>query len=88
MAERTYQVLFQPSALKGLRKLSSNLQDRIIAATTRLEEEPRPLGCKKLTNGSYRIRVGDYRVVYDIFDDRILVLVLSVKHRREVYREI
>lgn len=86
MANRTYQVLFQPSALKNLSKLPASLSDRITKATQALEADPRPPGCKKLSNGSYRIRIGDYRVVYDVLDDRVIVLVLHVKHRREVYR--
>jgi mRNA interferase RelE/StbE len=52
-----------------------------------LEQEPRPSGCRKLTGESqYRVRVGDYRIVYDVRDRELLVLVLRVAHRRDVYR--
>jgi mRNA interferase RelE/StbE len=52
-----------------------------------LEADPRPSGCKKLTNSElWRIRVGDYRVVYSIEDAKLVVLVVRVGHRREIYR--
>ena len=59
---------------------------RIADAMTRLADQPRPPGCKKLTGiDAWRIRVGDFRVVYEIHDDRLLVLVVRIGHRREVY---
>lgn len=55
-----------------------------------MREEPRPRGCRKLRGGvnNYRIRIGEYRIVYDIDDDALTVLILRVRHRREVYRGI
>ncbi|WP_372726681.1 type II toxin-antitoxin system RelE/ParE family toxin [Nostoc sp. TCL26-01] len=71
------------------RKLSQELQDRIQTKIDDLAIEPRPNGVKKLKGeeNSYRIRVGDYRVIYDIFDDVLLVSVVSVGHRSEVYKD-
>jgi len=71
------------------RKLSQQLQDRIQTQIDDLAIEPRPNGVKKLKGeeNSYRIRVGDYRVIYDIFDDFLLVSVVEVGHRSEVYKD-
>ena len=65
------------------------IQSRIIARATALAENPRPHGVRTLTNaalGTYRVRVGDYRIVYDIEDDVLLVLIVRVAHRSDVYR--
>ncbi|GAX34636.1 type II toxin-antitoxin system RelE family toxin [Nodularia sp. NIES-3585] len=84
-----YEVKFTKGARKMFRKLSQELQDRIQTKIDDLAIEPRPNGVKKLKGeeNSYRIRVGDYRVVYDIFDDVVLVSVVSVGHRSEVYKD-
>ena len=70
-------------------KLSQQLLDRIQTKIDDLAIEPRPKGVKKLKGeeNSYRIRVGDYRVIYDIFDDVLLVSVVEVGHRSEVYKD-
>lgn len=61
---------------------------RILEALNALADDPRPPGCIKLQGGEgeLRIRIGDYRVVYDVVDDELVVLILRVGHRREVYR--
>ena len=61
---------------------------RIIGALEELEADPRPAGASSLVgySGALRIRVGDWRVVYRVVDERLLVLVLQVGHRREIYR--
>jgi mRNA interferase RelE/StbE len=72
--------------LRGLtdRKLYHRLREAIDALAT----APRPQGCTKLsgTKNIYRVRVGDHRIVYQIVDDRLLVLVIDLGHRREIYR--
>jgi len=85
-----YAVTFKTSALKEIRRLPKPLAERILAKTTSLGQEPRPPGCIKLAGGSslWRIRVGDYRVVYAIDDASKRVDVRIVAHRREVYRDI
>jgi mRNA interferase RelE/StbE len=84
-----YEVKFTSGARKMFRKLSQQLQDRIQTKIDDLAIEPRPNGVKKLKGeeNSYRIRVGDYRVIYDIFDDVLLVSVVEVGHRSEVYKD-
>ena len=84
-----YEVKFTKVARKMFRKLSQELQDRIQTKIDDLAIEPRPNGVKKLKGeeNSYRIRVGDYRVIYEIFDDVLLVSVVSVGHRSEVYKD-
>ena len=83
-----YDVRFAPKAEKALGKLDRPIAQRIADAVTALAEEPRPAGCKKLSgeDGTYRIRVGDYRVLYSIDDGELTVLVVDMAHRREVYR--
>jgi len=75
-------------ALRALtdRKLYLHLRNTIDA----LAVEPRPHGCTKLSGGKdiYRVRVGDYRMVYQVIDDRLCVLVVDIGHRREIYRTI
>jgi len=84
----TYRVFFQPSALRELRKLARDVQVRILARVEALAKEPRPAGVKRLAGmkGLYRLRVADYRVIYRVRDDRLIVLVVRVGHRRDVYR--
>jgi mRNA interferase RelE/StbE len=84
----SYKVEFYNSARKQFRKLPPDIQKRIQAKINELAIEPRPNGIKKLQSDDnlYRIRVGDYRVVYEIKDDILLVIVIRVKHRSEVYK--
>ena len=83
-----YRVLFKPSADKALRKLPVSVQKRIVAAVDGLEDNPRPPDAVKLTGERdlWRIRVGDYRVIYSIDDKRLIVLVVRIAHRKDVYR--
>lgn len=83
-----YTIVYKPSVAKSLRKLDRQTARRLLAAIAELADDPRPPGCRQLTggDGELRIRVGDHRVVYDVEDDVLIVLVLKVGHRREVYR--
>ena len=82
----TYTVKLIPRAERNLYSFQADLRDRIIDALERLKNNPRPSGCKKLkSRDAYRIRVGDYRVVYEIHDDVLIVLIVRVAHRREAY---
>ena len=75
------------SAQKQLVHIDRQDHPRIIAAIRSLADDPRPPGSKKLSGRpAWRIRVGPYRVIYEIYDDQLLVLVVTVGHRREVYR--
>lgn len=83
-----YQVLLERAAERDLKRLSVDVHDRVIEAIKGLSSNPRPHGCKKLAGSSndWRIRVGDYRVLYEIADTIRIVRVNRVRHRREVYR--
>jgi len=83
----SYSVEVKPSARKELERLPEGLIARIFPRLEMLGDEPRPPGCKKLKGGQqeWRIRVGDYRVVYTIDDARSRVSVMRIRHRSEVY---
>ena len=85
-----YRVGFAPSVKADMRRLRRDVQERALARIEVLGEEPRPAGSLRLRNrdGIYRIRVGDYRVVYAIYDERLEVHVLRVRHRSIVYRNL
>lgn len=84
----TYRIVLAPPAARQLRKFDPHVRRRIQAAIELLANEPRPPLANKLVGGSgeWRIRTGDYRIVYEIEDGRLLVLVLRVGHRREIYQ--
>ncbi|MEC4813850.1 MAG: type II toxin-antitoxin system RelE/ParE family toxin [Scytonema sp. PMC 1069.18] len=82
-----YQVELSPSAKKQLRKLSADIRERILVKLEDLAQNPRPDGVKKLESESlYRVRVGSYRIIYEIKDDVLLVTIVRVGHRRDVYK--
>lgn len=84
-----YAITFAKSARKELEKLPPPVVARIFPKIEALAKFPRPPGCQKLkgNNALWRIRVGDYRVLYEIDDQRCVVDISSVGHRREVYRD-
>lgn len=84
----TYRIDFSAAAVRQLRKLDGRARRRVQAAVELLAQEPRPAGAKKLVggNGEWRVRTGNYRIVYEIDDGVLVVLVLAIGHRREIYR--
>ena len=85
----SYRVLIKPSAAREIEAVDQKRdRQRIVARILALADEPRPIGSEKLAGQSerYRIRVGRYRIVYSIRDDELLVLVVRVAHRKDVYR--
>jgi mRNA interferase RelE/StbE len=84
----TYRIEFTPKAERQFRALPVSVQRRLRKRIDRLAAHPRPRGVEKLEGGEglLRIRVGSYRVIYVVEDDRLLVLVIRIGHRREVYR--
>jgi mRNA interferase RelE/StbE len=83
----SYTLAYKPSVERELAKLPRSILQRADAAIQELTETPRPPGCIKLTGvDAYRLRVGDYRIVYTIDDPGRLVVIHAVRHRREVYR--
>ena len=83
----SYSVEVRKSAQKSLARISPPYQQRILEAIRQLGDAPRPQGAKKLTGReAWRIRIGAYRVIYEIHDDRLLVLVVVVGHRGDISR--
>ena len=84
---KSYRVIIERPAWRQLMKLDDKIQDRINDVIFALENDPRPSGCKKLKGAqfSYRVRVGDFRVLCDVFDDVLIVLVVTVGDRKDVY---
>lgn len=84
----SYRIEWKSSALKELRKLPSDAIGRIVIAVKALEENPFPHGSRKLVGGrsSYRIREGDYRVIYTIAAEVLLIEIIKVGHRKDVYK--
>ncbi len=85
----SYKVEFSKAASKQFKKLPVNLQGRIQIKIDELATEPRPDGVKKLKDreNAYRIKVGDYRILYKIIDDILLITVIKIGHRKDVYRD-
>ena len=82
-----YKIEIHRKALKELKRTDRQDRVRILEAIDRLAEDPRPSGSKKLSDSDdWRIRVGMYRVVYRISEQRLMVLVVRIGHRRDVYR--
>ncbi|WP_237200825.1 type II toxin-antitoxin system RelE family toxin [Rothia nasimurium] len=84
-----YSVTFKPSAAKELRKINKNDQTCIAKKIHELASNPYPPGTKKIVggDGELRLRVGNYRVIYAVEEGRLIILVLTIGHRREVYKK-
>ena len=82
----TYEILFSDKALKQLKKIEPNIQKRIIAALEKIRIRPEAYVIKLVGYNVYKLRVGDYRVIMDLDNKKLHVLVLKVKHRRNVYK--
>lgn len=83
-----YRINFAPAALRQFRKLPASAQKRLSPHIDALADNPRPHGVVKLSGSSdiYRVRVGNYRIVYEIQDVVLVILVLKIGNRRDVYR--
>ena len=83
-----YEIFIERNAEKELDKLESGTFDTITESILNLSEEPRPAGCRKLQGSvnEWRIREGDYRVIYEINDKAQTVNILKVRHRKDAYR--
>ena len=81
-------IKWRPRAEREFLALPKNIQKLMVPRIDALMADPRPAGCRKLSNQAdrYRIRVGDYRIVYEIRDRLLVILVVSVGHRRDIYR--
>lgn len=82
----SYEIEIKPKAIKSLVKISEPFYSAIKKSIYSLSENPRPQGCKKLKGRTgYRIRVGNYRIIYEIFDEILLIDVIDLGHRKDIY---
>jgi mRNA interferase RelE/StbE len=91
MNQSTYKVELRPAAAREIRKLDRSTQKKVVVAIERLATEPRPSGVKKLEGEDklYRIKVGkDHRIVYRIEDNQLIVLVVAIGNRKDIYRSL
>jgi mRNA interferase RelE/StbE len=84
----SYRIEIKSSAAKELEKLPRKMIPRVVTAINELAENPRPQGVKKLAGFEhiYCIRVGDYRILYDIFEKRLIIEIIRIRHRKDVYK--
>jgi mRNA interferase RelE/StbE len=84
----SYRIILKPSAERELSRLPLALTERIERTIDALAADPRPAGVKKMQGAAnlWRVRVGDYRIVYEIHDREIVIMVLKIAHRKDVYR--
>jgi len=83
-----YKVVLSKKALKQLKKLERNIQERIINALERIRIRPESYIIKLVDDPAYKLRVGDYRVLLDIDKDKLLILVIKVGHRKNIYNNL
>jgi len=88
LGSKNYTIIYKRSASKELLRLPSSSAHKVRAAINELAAEPRPSGCKKLKGSlnEYRIRIGDYRVLYTLDGNILEVLIIKIAHRKDVYR--
>ena len=83
----SYKLLIKPSAAKELEAVPKKDRQRIVARIRNLSVEPRPPGCERLSGHDlYRVRQGNYRILYTVQDADLVVVIVTIGHRREVYR--
>jgi mRNA interferase RelE/StbE len=84
----TYKIEWKRAAIKELQKLPRPMISKIVSAVDNLSSNPYPHGVRKLVNteDSYRIRVGDYRVLYNIVETKLIIEIIRVGHRKDIYR--
>ena len=84
----SYRIEWKRSATKELKRLPRNVIRRVVVAVEQLAKEPRLSGAKKLVTAehTYRLRIGDYRVIYSIFESALVVEIIRVKHRKDAYK--
>ncbi len=85
---KTFTVQYKKSSEKDIECLPADVVQRIRDAILALSQNPRPTGCKKLKGfeNKYRIRIGDYRVIYEIHEKTVVVLIVQISHRKDAYR--
>jgi mRNA interferase RelE/StbE len=87
MVASRYELLIAPAAKKALAKIEPRMRSRIEGALFLLSENPFPPAARKLSDSpQYRVRVGDYRILYEVFESQLIIEVINLGHRREIYR--
>jgi len=81
-----FEIVFSQSAVKQLKKLDEKMQERIIAALERIRIRPESFVTKLVGDPGYRLRVGDYRIIVDIDNGRLIILVIKIGHRKNIYK--
>jgi len=82
-----YKLELTSTAQKNLKKLDKQTLAKLLLKIESLRDNPFPIGVTKLvTRDAYRIRVGDYRIIYDVFQDLVLVKILKIGHRKDIYK--
>lgn len=82
-----YKAVFHRSVARDMRQIPNRDIPRILAPIESLSDDPRPAGAEKLSGQErYRVRRGDYRIIYEIKDDEVIVVVVKIGHRKDVYR--
>jgi mRNA interferase RelE/StbE len=83
----SYRIAIKPSAAKEIENLQKADRTRVVARIQSLAGDPRPMGCEKLSGQDrYRLRQGSFRILYEVHDDQVVVVVVKVGDRKEVYR--
>jgi mRNA interferase RelE/StbE len=82
-----YEIVFSQKAKKQLFKLERSIQERIISALERIRIRPKSYITKLIGDPGYKLRVGDYRIIMDIDKDKLLILVIKVGHRKNIYEK-
>ena len=84
----TYKIEWKRSAIKELQRLPRQMRLKVVAAVDNLSSNPYPQGVRKLvsTENSYRIRIGDYRLLYNITQHKLIIEIIRVGHRKDIYR--
>jgi mRNA interferase RelE/StbE len=83
-----YKIIFHKKAEKELKKFDRDIKKRIVYAIEKLKSNPRISGAKKMTDSPYwKFRVGDYRIIYEILDKELIIIVIKIKNRKDVYRK-
>jgi mRNA interferase RelE/StbE len=84
----TYEIIFSDNALTELKKLDHGIQERIIKSLERIRIRPEAYVTKLVGDPGYRLRVGDYRIIMDVDKGRLLILVIKIGHRKNIYQRL